>query len=432
MAHSILPSDDTKRKNQDSHGNFSLLPTSKPYLLALCAHSYRDSQGRHYVDLLWYKDLAEHLKYREQLILACPCRQEEPVEGMICLDDDPEFAKKVQYVDLPALKSFAEALLKLPEIIGKYWQAVGQAEIVESCVAGWPIAPGWLITPMVLVRRKFYLIVVESSFWRLSPGVKISLIRRIRANFSELLNRWCLNKTDLAIFAQEEWRRTLLTNKKVKSAVIHCSWISQDNLISQKDAQALWQTKVSANIQELNLIFAGRLEEAKGIRVLLKAAEILNTKNVHVKLDILGDGSFLAECIEASQCIQGSVKINMLGTVPYGPQLFDLLREYHAIVLPSLTDEQMRIVYDAYSQSLPVLASKANGLRDCVQDGETGVFYDVNNPAALAETCTWALNNLNQLQEMGMNSLQVAKELTHQEMHRQRFKLLAEMLQSAS
>lgn len=428
MSHSILPSDDTKRKNQDSQGNFSLLPISKPYLLALCAHSYRDSQGRHYVDQLWYKDLAEHLKYREHLILACPCIQEEPSEGMICLDNDPEFAKKVQYIDLPNLNSFAQALVKLPELISKYWQAVEQAEIVESCVAGWPIAPGWLITPMVLVRRKFYLIVVESAFWRLSPGIKASLIRRIRAKVSESLNRWCLNNTNLAIFAQEEWRRTLLTNSKVKNAVINCSWISQENLISYEDAQDLWQKKISANPEELHLIFAGRLEETKGVKILLKAAEILNTKNVPVKLDILGDGSLLAECVEVSQRIQGTVKINILGTVNYGTPLFNLLRQYHAIVIPSLTDEQMRIVYDAYSQSLPVLASKANGLIDCVRDGETGVFYDVNDPAALAQTCTWALDNLNQLQKMGMNSLQVAKELTHEEMHRRRFQLLAEML----
>lgn len=428
MAHSILPPDDTKRRNQDSQGNFSLHPISKPYLLALCAHIYRDSQGRHYVDLLWYKDLAEHLKYREHLILACPCIQKEPSKDMICLEDDPEFAKKVQYIDLPNLKSFAQVVVKLPELISKYWQAVKQAEIVESCVAGWPVAPGWFITPMVLIRRKFYLIVVESSFWRLSPGIKASLPRRIRANVSEALNRWCLNNTNLAIFAQEEWQRNLLTNTKVKNAVIHCSWISQENLISEENAQAIWQDKISANTEELHLIFAGRLEEAKGVRVLLKAAEILNTKNVPVKLDILGKGSLLAECIEASQRVQGTVKINMLGTVSYGTPLFNLLRQYHAIVVPSLTDEQMRIVYDAYSQSLPVLASRANGLRDCVKDGETGVFYDVNDPVALADTCTWAINNLNQLQVMGMNSLQVARELTHEEMHRLRFKLLAEML----
>ena len=43
------------------------------------------------------------------------------------------------------------------------------ADIVHTGVAGWPIPLGWVVTPIAKIQRKFYLIICESAFWRLSP-----------------------------------------------------------------------------------------------------------------------------------------------------------------------------------------------------------------------------------------------------------------------
>ncbi|WP_333190780.1 hypothetical protein [Microcoleus sp. Pol7_A1] len=64
-----------------------------------------------------------------------------------------------------------------------------------------------------------------------------------------------------------------------------------------------------------------------------------------------------------------------MGTIAYGKELFRLLQEYHAIVVPSLSEDQPRIVYDdAYSQVVPILASNTDGLRDCIHNHKTGVI----------------------------------------------------------
>ena len=165
--------------------------------------------------------------------------------------------------------------------------------------------------------------------------------------------------------------------------------------------------------------------------VLLEAMKILAQKNIAVNLDLLGDGTGLSECKILSNQLQKSVKIKILGTVAYGKEFFRLLQEYHAIVVPSLSDEQPRIVYDAYSQAVPVLASNTDGLRDCIQNHKTGVIVNSNDPVALADLIEWSGQNLPQLQSMGKASLQQAHSMTHQEMHRSRWQLLLKMLQSS-
>jgi len=118
----------------------------------------------------------------------------------------------------------------------------------------------------------------------------------------------------------------------------------------------------------------------------------------------------------------------LLGTVPYGAPLFALIREYDVVVVPTLSDEQPRIVFDAYSQAVPVLVSDTPGLRSCVREGETGLFATANDAAALATLLQYASQHRSQLKQLGLQSRKYAQEMTHQEMHRQRVILLKDML----
>jgi glycosyltransferase involved in cell wall biosynthesis len=400
-----------------------LPPITSRYLLVSCIECYRDSDGWRYLDELWYKDLLQHLKYIKNLTLACPCRDSGGLpEGAIALDSHPEFAQ-VRYVDLPVVHSFWDALLKLPITVPKLWTAIQRTDIVHTGVAGWPIPLGWLTTLMLQFQKKFYVIIVESAFWRLQSDAPKKLTSILRAHVSEIINRWCVNRANLTIFTQEEYRRSLLTNPQKPGHVIHASWIDKQVIISESKAIELWHQKTTS-VEALKIVFVGRFLREKGISVLLKAMQILSAENVPVKLDMIGRGELLDECEKVSQSIDSPVEIRLLGMVPYGPKLFEQLRHYHAIVVPSISDEQPRIVYDAYSQALPVLASNTAGLRDCVQDSVTGILMEPNNPVALANVFKWSLQKVHHLEKTGLRARQVAQTMTHEEMHRQRWQLL--------
>ena len=160
----------------------------------------------------------------------------------------------------------------------------------------------WLVTPIVLIQRKPYLLVVESAPWRLPPGITASIKAKILAYISEILNRWCINSADLTIFTQAEYQQSLLTQRDKPSHIINASWIDEENIISEADATKIWDEKMSPSPKQLKILFAGRLQPSKGVLVLLEAMKILEEENIAVKLDILGEGELLSRQ-------QGSAKI---------------------------------------------------------------------------------------------------------------------------
>lgn len=407
-----------------------LEPITKRYLMVMNISSTCDEKGQRYLDPMWAKDLTEHFRYLKNFTLAAPSKLETSPKNAMVVSREPSFSN-VEFIDLPSPNSYSEAILTLPATVAKLWSAIARADIVHSCVAGWPIPMGWLVTPIALMQGKFYVLVVESAPWRVEPGKATKIKDKIIAYVSETINRWCVNNADLTIFTQSEYQHSLLTERQERGHVIHASWIDEENIISEADAAEIWHKKLFPPTKKLKLLFAGRLESAKGVLVLLEAMKILDNRNIAVNLDILGDGRLLSQCKTLSSQLQKSVNIQISGTLPYGKEFFGRLQEYHAVVVPNLSDEQPRIVYDAYSQAVPVLGSNTDGVRACIENHKTGVIFNSNDPEALADAIQWSAQNLPALETMGKASLQQARSLTHQEMHRSRWQLLLNMLQSS-
>jgi glycosyltransferase involved in cell wall biosynthesis len=402
-----------------------LPPISCPYLLVINIPFYCDVQGELRAGQLWFKDLVEHIAYLERFSIACPHVAGTPAEVTVPLKSDLRFAR-VTIVALSSPTSVIEAIIGLPVTALRLWRAIRKAELVHTGIAGWPIPYGWIVTPLTRLLRKKLVIIVESAPWRIAPGVPHGLKSRLRAVVYERLARWCVSRADLAIFTQEEYRRSLL-RKPETGHVIHASWIDENDIVSDADASAMWREKLNPDPPELSILFAGRLDPQKGVMVLLDAMRLVARKSIRVRLDILGSGELAAMCQQVSAELNGSTCIRILGTVAYGAPLFELVRRYHAVIVPNLSDEQPRIVYDSYSQGVPVLGTRTAGLRDCIYEDVTGWLVEPNSAEALSCMIERAANDVAALQNMGMEALRVARSTTHQKMHRERQKLLLQM-----
>jgi glycosyltransferase involved in cell wall biosynthesis len=405
------------------------MPTSVslPYLLVIEQQLpfYRDRTGQLFVDELWHKDLLMHLGYLDQLMIASPCREQAPPPDAKPLPTDKS---TFQVVELPAQKSFVHSLLVMPTILARLSRAIRNAGIVHSAIAGWPIPMGWVVTPLALIFRKPLVIVVESAPWRLQHGQGTGWKRRWRAAIQEFMARWVLRNASLVICTQEDYCRSLLGPESTNGFVIPASWIDEEDILPEYVAEDTWQRKLSDSDSRLKLLFVGRLVPAKGLLVLLQALRRLSKEFVPISLDILGDGDLKSQCELAASELKGITAVNLLGTVPYGAPLFELIRGYDAIVVPCISDEQPRVVFDAYSQAVPVLASDTPGLRSCVKSGELGLFAAPNDVSALADLLRYCATHRTELKRMGMHSLKYAHSMTHQEMHRRRAELLHTMI----
>ena len=184
--------------------------------------------------------------------------------------------------------------------------------------------------------------------------------------------------------------------------IIHASCIQEANIISEADATKIWHQKRSASPKQLKIIFAGRLHPSKGVLVLLEAMKILDEQNIAVKLGILGEGELLSNCQAASFAIQKIGKNRNFGNHSLQPRILRAAATRSCCCVPSIREEQPRIVYDAYSLAVSVLANNTAGLRDCIENGITGSsIANCDRPAALANLLKQSKENLNQLQNMG-------------------------------
>jgi glycosyltransferase involved in cell wall biosynthesis len=138
-------------------------------------------------------------------------------------------------------------------------------------------------------------------------------------------------------------------------------------------------------------LFVGRLDEQKGVRVLLEA-----WKDLDCPLKIIGDGP-LEDLVRQS----GNDRIVYLGRQPRGT----VQREMQAalfLVLPSIGYEMFPVtVLEAYASELPVICSDLPSLGGLVETGVTGLRFPPGDAPGLAAQVRWAISNPSVLRQFG-------------------------------
>ena len=208
--------------------------------------------------------------------------------------------------------------------------------------------------------------------------------------------------------------------------ILSASWIDASDVLTERQARDAWRTKQDNTSRPLRLVFVGRLTSAKGVSVLLDAVRSVCQEGLPLELDIFGAGDLEPACRRAAAQSDGSIRLR--GTTPYGPEFLAAIREHDAIVVPTLGDEQPRIIYDAFSQALAVLASDTPGNRECIREAVNGLIFRVGDPAALAECLRQVFRNRTLLARLGMAGLVSAGAYTHEVMHRRRFELISQTI----
>ncbi len=133
----------------------------------------------------------------------------------------------------------------------------------------------------------------------------------------------------------------------------------------------------------IRLLFFGFVRPYKGLKVMLKAMELLPEV---VKLDIVGDfGGKREEYDALIDEYKIGERINIRdGYVP-DKEVQVYFKRCDAVVLPYIEATQSGIAQIAFGFEKPVIATTAGGLSEVVTDGKTGVLCSVNDPESLAE-----------------------------------------------
>lgn len=391
----------------------------RAYLLVSHIPIYLNDDGQYGTDTLWHKDLVGHFRYIKRFTLAAPVVRGWPTDTRMFTESDRDGAS-VHFLALPEARSLPQNVVALPTIIARLWRGIGVSDIVHIGVTAGPIPHGWVAGPIARMRKKLLVVIIESSPWR--AGKDDSLRKRIRGAINEWFAHKLCNLASVSFYTQNDYKLRYLRDPS-KGFINSASWIDEDAILSGEEAHLEWGKKRETEVA-LRIGLFSRLVSDKGILVLLGAMKRLEQRGVSVHLDVYGTGDLLVACQEVARSGAVSATVRVCGSLPYGPSFFAAIRKYHALVIPSLTEEQPRIVFDSFSQAVPCLASDTSGLRQCINDGVNGRLVEEGNVEKLADLIEWAARNRGELQRMGINSLAAARALTHRQMHRDRCTVL--------
>lgn len=134
----------------------------------------------------------------------------------------------------------------------------------------------------------------------------------------------------------------------------------------------------------IRLLFVGRLAGEKGVSHLLKAVALLRAKQVPVELHLVGTGELEDELRRRAETLEIQDCVIFHGFVPHGEALYEHYRHSDILVLPSLQEQQGKVLLEAMSQGLPVIATEVGGVPSVISDRDNGLLAPPADAEAIA------------------------------------------------
>lgn len=148
------------------------------------------------------------------------------------------------------------------------------------------------------------------------------------------------------------------------------------------------------------MIYAGRIEEIKGIRLLLEAWRKMG--NDAPNLLLCGTGPLYHYCMEYIKKNKLE-KIAMMGQVEHS-RIKNLMRESKAVILPTQWYEGFPMtIVEAFSVGTPVICSNFGNCGSLVTDGVNGYKIEANSPEEIMKAVNMLLGD----KDMEKNVLEI-------------------------
>lgn len=156
------------------------------------------------------------------------------------------------------------------------------------------------------------------------------------------------------------------------------------------------------------ILYVGRVEERKGVHVLLDAFEqVISRQRPRTRLRIVGPHSYWDAAPSpyyqalAERCA-ANPRIELRGPTYDDQELAAVYRDAAVSVVPSVFPEALGLTsIEAQASGVPVVVSNAGGLPETVSPGKGGLVFDNGNAGQLAEAVLSILSNDERRRAMG-------------------------------
>jgi glycosyltransferase involved in cell wall biosynthesis len=144
----------------------------------------------------------------------------------------------------------------------------------------------------------------------------------------------------------------------------------------RESARARIRQRLGINVDELLLLFVGRLNRDKGVLDLARAFVALGSFGVPVRLMFIGgDEGQMRQQIES---IVDGVR-DKVAFIDFTPQPEEFMWAADVLCLPSYREGFGSVVIEAAAAGTPAVGSRIYGLTDAIADGVTGLLHEPGN-----------------------------------------------------
>lgn len=169
-----------------------------------------------------------------------------------------------------------------------------------------------------------------------------------------------------------------------------------------------------------NILFAGRIEQLKGIDTLLKAIALIQKQSPdlieNVCVSIIGGDPWSDnpdDEMARLQVLRQELGVSDIVTF-LGAKDQDILPDYYAaaemVVMPSHYESFGMVGLEAMAMGTPVIASEVGGLAFLIQDGINGFHVPSRDPEALAERIFTLLQDENCRRQLGQRAYESSQK----------------------
>ncbi len=247
-----------------------------------------------------------------------------------------------------------------PALLTKLWKEVKNFDLVH--IHAWWNLVSVLSCWIAQARNVPVLVSPRGTLSAYSFTNKNNLPKRLIHN---LLGKSLLKRSEIHVTSKRE--------KTGIEAIIHPKQIFNiPNFIALPDISP---TISSRSGELLKLLFFSRIEEKKGLDILLNA---LITVNVPYHLTIAGDGDpgYINQLKALAETNGLSKNISWIGF--QGANKFELLQQHDLMILPSHDENFGNVVIESLSVGTSVLISKYVGLADYVAENNLGWICELD------------------------------------------------------
>lgn len=253
--------------------------------------------------------------------------------------------------------------------------------ILPSCLY-WRIMPRWIILTFIVPIVFLYIWIVHKpkivhlhsstpltrAFLILSHLLRFPLVLDVRdEDFMDLpIKGGCIKHY---IVVSESIR------KKLISIGVPCRKITIHPVVNPPRTHDLGGSPPSSSsgLNDISFIFIGALTKEKGIDKLLEAFKEALYKQKNIKLAIIGTGPLRSYCkrfIEDERCEKN---VRLLGELSHTLTMAHLSNS-DALILPSLGEGKPRVIQEALSFGIPVVATDVGEVKNMIKDSENGIL----------------------------------------------------------